>query len=192
MSRDSPIPEELPVGFISVDIINAALALHGRVKDSAEWSIGGDAADAMRGAKVKPDHLEIITDAAGATKVYEAMKEYGPTPVAVTERKLSREAVINDKSYPVYIKSNYTEFKIGTVVVKVHGDLQYKVGDWRWGDVLEFWPEPLSLVGTNVSIVPLTLRIQIYSSLGWMDKVDAINAAIAKTTGHHEFGGELS
>jgi peptidoglycan hydrolase-like amidase len=42
-----------------------------------------------------------------------------------------------------------------------------------------------------VSLVPLTLRLQIYSSLGWVDKVDAINAAIEKTRGHHEFAGEL-
>ncbi len=118
MTSESPIPEELPVGFISVDPINAALS--------------------------------------------------------------------------VQIRTSYTEFKNGNGVVKVHGVLKYKVGEWRWGDALEFWPEPLSLVGTMVSIVPLTLRLQIYSSLGWMDKVDAINAAIEKTTGHHEFAGELS
>jgi hypothetical protein len=191
MSAESPVPEELPVGFISVDLVNAALTLHGKVKDSAKWSIGGDTADAMRGAKVKPDHLEIITDSDGATKIYEAMKEYGPVAMGVREQKLLREAVIADKSYPVQIRSNYTEFQIGNVVVKVHGDLQYKVGEWRWGDALEFWPEPLSLVGTMVSLVPLTLRLQIYSSLGWVDKVDAINAAIEKTRGHHEFAGEL-
>ena len=192
MSSETPIPEELPVGFISVDLVNAALTLHAKVKGSAQWAIGGDAADAMRGAKVKPDYLEIITDSDGATKIYEAMREYGPSQVAVTEQKLPRDAIIADKGYTVHIRSNYTEFKIGKVVVKVHGDLQYKVGEWRWGDALEFWPEPLSLVGTMVSIVPLTLRLQIYSSLGWMDKVDAINAAIEKTTGHHEFAGELS
>jgi hypothetical protein len=119
-------------------------------------------------------------------------EEYESTPVGTTERRLSRDALINGTTYPVYTRSNYTEFKIGEVAVKVHGDLQYKVGEWRWGDVLEFWPEPLSLVGTMVSIVPLTLRLQIYGSLGWTDKVDAINAAIERTTGHHEFAGELS
>jgi hypothetical protein len=192
MTRGSPVPEELPVGFIDVGVINAALTIHKKVRDTAQWAIGGDAADAMRGARVVPDHLEIITDEAGAAKICEAMKEYDPTPVTVTERRLSRDAMIDGTAYPVHTRSNYTELKIGEVVVKVHGDLQYKVGEWRWGDILEFWPEPLSLVGTMVSIVPLTLRIQIYSSLGWTDKVDAINAAIEKTTGHHEFAGELS
>lgn len=63
--------------------------------------------------------------------------------------------------------------------VKVHGDLQFKVDDWDWGDVLEFDPEYVYVVGAKIALVPLSVKSELYQNLGWIDRVEKIKQAIS-------------
>jgi len=68
----------------------------------------------------------------------------------------------------------------------VHGDLRIKVGEWEWGDPLDFEPEYVYVVGVKVPVVPLKLKTELYLGLGWMDRVRKINEAMARR--HHKIG----
>ena len=75
--------------------------------------------------------------------------------------------------------------RAATCTFKVHGDLQFKVDDWDWGDVLEFDPEYVYVVGAKIAVVPLSVKYELYRSLGWIDRVEKIRLAtsICRKTG---------
>ncbi len=108
---------------------------------------------------------------------------YQTLPLKDTERKLPRGADIEGMMYPVYIRSSYSEYGVEGVRIELYGDLQIKVGDWEWGDPLDFDPVSVSLVGTEVPVVPLSLSSELDLGLGWMDRVKLISDAIMRS--HH-------
>lgn len=184
MSTDKA-PISLPIGYVEKKFVDAMLGITESLQNvDADWSLGGDVADAMRGVDIRPEYAELFTNEDGARKLHEVLWKYRPTELKLTEQRSSRDAHVNGTHYPVYLRSHFFECMVGDVRVKVHGDLQFKVGEWEWGDIIEYNPEPLYLVGVKVSIVPLTFRLELYRNLGWTDRVDAINAAVIKASEH--------
>ncbi len=88
---------------------------------------------------------------------------------------------LTEKSYPVYIRSYYFDFNINNVKVKVEGDLQFKVGEWDWGDVFDFTPEYVYVVGKKIAVTPLSIASELYRSLGWTDRVEKIREVTQKS-----------
>lgn len=70
------------------------------------------------------------------------------------------------------------DFNLDAVRVKVHGDLQFKVGSWDWGDKLEFTPDYVYVTGKKTAVVPLPFKYELYRSLGWADRAEKIRRAI--------------
>jgi hypothetical protein len=60
------------------------------------------------------------------------------------------------------------------------------VGDWDWGDPIEFEPDYVNVVGVNVPIVPLKLKSELYTGLGWTDRAAKIHEAVMRS--RHMFG----
>ena len=178
-----PKPEELVV--ISQPILNATVKIGKLLKDCSEnWGIGGDAGEIIGGVNVRPDHITILTTNQGSREIGKRLETFrvkGPTEV---ERPLERSAEIKPKTLPVRIKSFASSFNIESERLDVHGDLQIKVGDWDWGDPLDFDPEYVYVVGVKVPIVPLDFKRELYMGLGWTDRFKKINAAMARR--HHQ------
>jgi hypothetical protein len=70
--------------------------------------------------------------------------------------------------------------------VQVHGEYQMKVGEWEWGDPLEFKAPIVNIVGIRVPVLPIRLSSELYLTLGWSDRVEKISLAIAHA--HHGRG----
>ena len=178
-----PKPEELVV--ISQPILNATIKIGNLLKDLSEnWGIGGDAGEIIGGVNVRPDHITIITTKKGCEEVSKRLKTFHVEGPRDFERQLERNAEIDSKTIPVRVKSYASQFNIEQQRVDVHGDLQIRVGDWDWGDPLDFEPEYVWVVGVKVPIVPLGLKTELYMGLGWMDRVKKINEAMARR--HHK------
>jgi hypothetical protein len=164
-----------PVYIEALTSLNKKLA-----KERVEWAVGGDLAEALRTIQTKPDCIEIVTSKKGASQIFLALKEYCAQGVYFQTQKLERNALINGKEYPVYLRSHYFEFILRGVKVKVYGDLQYRVNDWEWGDVLEFTPDHTYIVGAKTAVVPLQLKYELYQGLGWTDRAEKISLVLAK------------
>lgn len=152
---------------------------------NAKWGIYGDAGEIVLGVNVKSDHLEILTTKEGAEEIAGKLTKYQSLPLSVAEKKLPREADIEGKGYPVYVKSNYAEFTINGVRIELYGDLQMKVGEWDWGDALDYTPVSISIIGTEIPIVPLRLRSELDLGLGWLDRVELISDAVMRSQHRH-------
>lgn len=109
------------------------------------------------------------------------MKDYSPTEIRYVEKRLSRDAAINGRDYPIYTRGYYFEFQINTVKVKVHGDIRYKVDEWNVGDILEFDPEYVYIVGEKTAVVPLALKYEMFKAFGWKDRVEKIAEVLRLT-----------
>ncbi len=167
------------LSVIEPQYIDTILSLHERLdKSNVQWAIGGDLGEQLRAVKVKPDCMEVLTDKSGSIQIALILKDLAASEASQKTTKLSRNAVLDGKEYPVYERSYYVDFTTFGVQVKVHGDLQIKVGDWEWGEKLEFTPEHVSVVGFDTAIVPLKLKREIYEGLGWTDRVERINRVI--------------
>jgi len=164
--------------IIKKAFIDSILTIYKKLKDSGiGWAVGGDLGEEMLRVEVEPDSIEILTDKEGVKKIFKRMGEYDPKEIKILEQRLSRNASIMGKDYPIYVRSHHFEFYIDTVKVKVHGDLQFKVDDWDWGDVLEFNPDYVYVVGAKIPVVPLSVKHELYQSLGWNDRVEKIKQA---------------
>ena len=149
-------------------------------------------AEKFAGVAVIPKEVEILTNMEGIEKIMAALSEYGPTPVTLVERKLARPAEIDSKNYPVFIRSHQSTLAVKGVPVVVDGEYQIKVGDWEWGDSLEFKPSVVNVVGAEVPVMPVRLAGEIYITMGWLDRSQMISDAIAHA--HHamgQYGNEL-
>jgi len=102
----------------------------------------------------------------------------------IGERQLERSAEIHLKPLPIIIKSYSSSFNVQGLRLDVHGDLQIKVGDWDWGDPIDFEPEYIYVVSVKVPATPLELKKELYRGLGWYDRVSKIHAAMARR--HHK------
>jgi hypothetical protein len=79
-----------------------------------------------------------------------------------------------------------SRFDIGGSRLDVHGELQIKVGNWDWGDPLDFEPDHVYVVGVKVPIVPLKMKSELYTGLGWDDRARKIHEAVVRS--RHMFG----
>ena len=149
----------------------------------AKWGLGGDAGEVVLGVNIKADHIEVVTTKEGCRAISAKLGQYQTVPPNEAEKKLERGAEFEGKSYPVFVKSEYAEFVIDQVRVEVYGDLQIKVGEWDWGDPLDFEPTEVIIMGSKFPVMPLRLKSELYMGLGWLDRVQAITEAVIRS--HH-------
>jgi hypothetical protein len=185
---DSSNKAKLLNGVVSIapkKYIDVLLVLYRNLEGkNIEWAVGGDLGENLRTVNVEPDCIEIYTSEDGAERIVEATSEFNPHSVALETQQLPRNAVIETKDYPIYVRSYYSEFIIGAVRVKVYGDAQYRLGDWDWGDKLEFNPEFVYVVGKKTAVVPLSLKCEFYQSLGWADRAEKIRETLYRQRRH--------
>jgi hypothetical protein len=190
LGRKVPKPEDLYL--TPVDFISCMREIAPKIeKSGAWWSLGGDAAENLMDVHVRPTEIEILTDKEGVEKIFEALSEYKPTPIAPMERKLDREAEPDDKKYPVFVRSMMTELTVKGARVTVNGEYQMKVGDWEWGDSLIFDPVFVNVAGVQIPVMSLRLRTEIYLMLGWGDRAQLISEATQRAHAFvNQFGGQ--
>jgi len=170
------------LSFVDPAYIKALLLLQKTLDGvRVEWAVGGDLSEALETIQVEPDCIEIVTSKEGAGQIFSAAKSYDLKPLTIQTIKLQRNADINGIQYPIYIRRLYSEFFLGSVKIKVQGDMQYKIGDWDWGDKLEFDPEYVNVAGAKIAVVPLQVKYDIYQNLGWTDRAEKIKQALQKS-----------
>jgi hypothetical protein len=183
-----PKPDEVSV--LNPILLKTVIMLGGELKGLiAKWAIGGDAGEIIKGVHVKTDYLEILTTKEGCDEICKLLAGYVTLPPAEAEKRLPREADVDGKMLPVYVKSHYAELTIDKVKVEVHGDEQIKVGEWEWGDALDFEPDYSYIVSKRVPIVPLRLKQELDLGLGWLDRLELIADAVASGQHHIAQGG---
>ncbi len=170
-----------PFAVIPGPYLDVLLILHDKLKNVKDtWAVGGQLGESLRAVRNDPTSVEILTSEKGVEQIFQAITEYSPTvPTAKTE-KLSRDALIEGKAYPTYLRSLYSEFQIRNIKVKVFGNLQIKINDWDWGDPLEFSPEFTIVVGKKIDVVPLAIKLELYTLLGWIDRAEKIKKVLAR------------
>jgi hypothetical protein len=155
--------------------VDTLLTLHSKLNNkNIKWVLSGNLAQRLRLVKVDPDFVEVVTSKDGAEQINQAVQEFKPQKVSVQTKQLSRNAVIGGKEFPVYSRSYCFEFMIKDVTVKVEGDLQFKVGNWDWGDVFDFEPEYVCVTGKKIAVTPLAILHELYQMLGWVDRAEKI------------------
>ncbi len=164
------------ITFIPQNYVYVLLTLQSKLDDkNIKWVVNGDLAERLRLVKVDPDFVEVVTSKDGASQINQAVQEFKPQKAGVQTKQLSRNAVIGGKEFPIYSRSHCFEFMVKDVTVKVEGDLQFKVGNWDWGDVFDFEPEYVCVTGKKIAVTPLAILYDLYQMLGWMDRVEKIS-----------------
>ena len=69
-----------------------------------------------------------------------------------------------------------------------HSEYQIKVGEWEWGDPLEFEPVETNLAGVMIPLMPVRIASEMYLMLGWMDKANMISTAVHRAHHRLDFG----
>jgi hypothetical protein len=173
-------PENQFISLISPQYVKALLAFHEKMNGNpAQWALSGDLGEALRTVRVDPDCIEVVTDKTGAYMIHKAVEALKPTPVTYQTRQHPRNALVQGVEYPVSLRSHYFEFSIEGLPVKVHGDLQFRVGNWEWGDKFQFTPDVVYVVNRKTSIVPLDIKYELYMNLGWLDRAENIRKVFA-------------
>jgi hypothetical protein len=144
-----------------------------------DWALSGDLGEALKGVRIQPDCIEIITSKDGAEQIQELVKELNPELIDYKVQKLPRNAVVGGAEFPLYERSYYFEFQVDGIKVKVHGDLQFNVNNWGWGDKFVFDPTLVYIVNKKTSVVPLSVKYELYKNLGWTDRMEKISWVIA-------------
>jgi hypothetical protein len=183
----SKVPVADDIYILPVPFITCILEIAPKIKKSGVWwAFGGDLSEKLGGVAVIPKEIEILTNMEGVGKIFEGLAEYDPAPIAVVEKQLHRQADIDEKKYPVFVKSHRTSLNVKGVEVIVHGDYQIRVGEWDWGDSLQFKSSIVNMVGTEIPVMPIRLSSEIYLTLGWLDRAQMIATAISNA--HHAIG----
>ncbi|MGA2664943.1 MAG: hypothetical protein ABSF83_08370 [Nitrososphaerales archaeon] len=184
-SSKIPRPEDVPL--VPIPILRASSKILEGLKDTvhAKWAVGGDAGAVMAGVNVTPEYIEILTTKEGCDEISRALARYQTLAPAMVERKLPREAEIDGKMLPVYIRSHYAELSVDGVKVEVHGDKQIKVGEWEWGDPLDYTADYTYISGGRLPLVPLSLMSELDLGLGWLDHVKLISDAVMMKFHNH-------
>ena len=152
----------------------------------AKWGIAGDAGEVIGGVNIhNVDRIEIWTTKDGCEEMCRRLSLYVTLRPASTEKKLGRDADVNANILPVFVRCHYAELSVDRVKVEVYGDQQIKVGEWDWGDALDFEPDSISVVGVSVPFVPLMLKSELDLGLGWLDRVQLISDAVMKKQHSH-------
>ncbi len=182
----SKLPDPKDFAMLGQHLLECVIMLGGALESvGAKWAIGGEAGELMSGVITEADKLEILTTREGCEEICDKMGQYVTLGPASVEKKLERDADVDGRMYPVFVKSHYAELTIDGVRVEIYGDEQLKVGDWEWGDPLDFEPVYSYIVGTKVPVVPLRLKSELDLGLGWLDRVEKISDAIKRA--HHKF-----
>jgi len=179
----SKIREQLNrvLAMVEPGYVDALLKLHKKLaKVQVVWTVSGDLAEALKTVQVSPDCIEIVTEKKGVSQIFLAVKDLDPKGIFFETQKLRRNAIVNGKEYPIFVRSHYFEFTLEGIKVKVYGDLQYRIGDWEWGDTLQFSPEHVYVVGAKTAVVPLQVKYEIYQGLGWADRAEKIGQVLAR------------
>jgi len=156
----------------------------------ARWALGGDASEVIQGVNASALSLEFLTFGEESTRaVHRALGglfsgEKTPHELEEREITLKRIAEIGEESRPVFVKSLHSKFQSGDVPIEIYGDPRIKIGDWAWGDPIEFEPALVYVVGERIPVMPLRLRSDIYFGLGWLDRVHLIHEADKRK--HHQ------
>ncbi len=180
-----PKPEELVV--LSKPLLDATIAIgKALVNCSNKWAIGGDVAEVISGVNVNPSHIAILTTSEGCDEITNRLAKYQVGPARTVERELEREAKVGLKPYKVRIKSYTSRLNVEGSRLDVHGHLQIKVGNWDWGDPLDFEPDYVYVVNLKLPIIPLKMKSEIYTGLGWTDRAIKIHEAVRRS--RHMFG----
>lgn len=163
------------VSAISKQYFDALLALYEKLEEKdIKWVINGDLAERLRIVKVEPDCIEIVSSSEDVQKIFQAVENFAPRQITFQTMKLARNAVVGGKEFPVYIRCFYFDFNLKSVKVKVEGDLQFKVGEWDWGDIFDFTPDYVYVVGKKIAVTPLSIASELYRGLGWSDREEKI------------------
>lgn len=174
-----PTPEELIV--LDKPLLEATIQVGSLLKDcQAKWALAGDIGEILNGVNVRPDHLTILTNAAGCEEISEKLRRFQVEASRQVETQIKRGAEVGPRTLPITIKSLKSRFEMNSQRLDVHGDLRIKVGDWDWGDPLDYDPEDVYVVGVKVPVLPLELKTELYRGLGWYDRVSKIHAAMAR------------
>jgi hypothetical protein len=169
------------LNVVPTNYVNALLALHQRFEGkNIDWIVNGDLSEALKTVNVTPESIEIVSTKQDTEKMFQQIQDLAPSPLSMQTRQLSRNALIDGKEYPVYTRSLYFDFSVNDVLVKVQGDLQFKVGNWDWGDVYLFAPEYVYVVGKKTAVTPLTVKAELYQYLGWSDRFEEVKRVIQK------------
>ncbi len=183
-SNKVPTPDEVPI--VPKSILNASTKLlDGLSGVSAKWAVGGDAGELLLGVNLSVDHLEILTTKEGCDEICEKVPELLTLAPVEVEKKVPRDADVEGVMFPVYIKSRYAELNVDGVRVEIYGDEQIKVGEWEWGDSLDYAPSYTYIPGGKLPVVPLSLKSELYLGLGWLDRVKPISDAILQKRHDH-------
>jgi hypothetical protein len=167
--------------IVPTKYVNAILSLHQRFESkNINWIVNGDLAEALKTVKVEPDCLEIVCTKQDAEKIFQVVKDLNPSPINYQTKQLFRNAVVDGKEFPIYVRSYYFDFNLESVLVKVQGDMQFRVGDWEWGDIYIFAPEYVHVVGKKTSVTPLTIKAELYQYFGWIDRFEKVKVVIQK------------
>jgi len=178
-----PKPEELVV--LDKPLLEATIELGNLLKDcQAQWAFAGDIGEILNGVNVRPDHLTILANLMGCEEIGKRLERFQVEASRMVETQIERSAEIEPKPMPITTKSYRSRFNLKGQRLDVHGELRIKVGDWDWGDPLDYEPEYVYVVGVKVPVVPLELKTRLYRGLGWYDRVSKIHAAMARR--HHK------
>jgi hypothetical protein len=182
IERRVPGPEDFVV--LSEPLLNATVKLARLLRDcKSKWAVSGDVGELLSGVSVPADHLSILTTVEGCEEISNKLVENVVQTPGMVERKWDREAKIDLRPYPVQVKSYEARFQIEGQRLDVYGGLQIRVGDWEWGDPLDYEPDYVYVGSEKVPVVPLRLKTELYIGLGWMDRVTRINEAMVRR--HH-------
>lgn len=185
---ESKVPTADELVVLSQPLVKAASKIAPILKDVGPmWAMAGEAGEIMAGVNAKADHLEIVTTKAGCDEICARLAKYVTLAPALVEKKLDRGADVDGKIYPILVKGYYAELTVDGVRVEVNGDEQIKVGEWDWGDALEFSPDYTYMAGVKVPLFPLSLKSELYLGLGWLDRVKLITDAVSLKQ-HHQPG----
>jgi len=180
-----PKPEELII--LSKPLLDATILIGKALTDCTnKWAIGGDVAEVISGVNVEPNHIAILTSREGCDEITRKLAKYQIEPPRIVERELERDAKVDLKLHKVRIKSYTSRFDVEGSRLDVHGDVKIKVGGWEWGDPLDLEPDYVYVVGVKVPIVPLKMKSDLYTGLGWLDRASKIHEAGIRS--RHRFG----
>jgi hypothetical protein len=151
--------------------------------------MAGDVGELLSGVAVRTDHLSILTTTEGCEEISKKLAGHIVENPGIVERKLDREARVDLSSYSVQIKSQEAKFQIDGQRLDVYGGLQIRVGEWEWGDPLDYEPDYVYVGSEKMPVLPIRLKKELYIGLGWMDRVKKINEAMTRRHHGPGFGG---
>ncbi len=129
--------------------INARLS-----NQSVNWVVTGSFSFALRGVPIRPNDIDLQTDARGAYKIERLCSSYVVLPVTWTE---------SDR-----VRSHFGRLSIQGVTVDVMGDLEKCLPNGEWEDPpdLERHKRVILVDGMQIPVLSLAYEAAAYEKLG--------------------------